>query len=385
MDVVNPFVYSRPVGAADVIGRDIEIEQLLALAAGGHYATVSAPRRFGKTSLLQRVAEEARAGSSKMHAVRVDFDTVTSVEEAVRRIAAAYHDQLETRARRVLTETVRLIAPSVRMGAPGAGVSLSIAAGQERDALASLLELPRRLSDKSHQRTLVIFDEFQDLLAVGDGLDGLVRSHIQHQGESASYIFAGSQTSLMRELFADRERPLYGQAHIMHLGPLAPGPLGEFILARFEQTDRDPGEPLEALLRLAGGHPQRSMLLAHHLWAATPPGSIAGASQWEAARTLTFEQLREAYRAEWGKLPATQRAVLTIAAHGGSPYGKAELARYGVTRSGAQNARARLTELGDLLDHDGAFVDPLFAEWLTDPQVRAPEPAPSNRDMARRR
>jgi hypothetical protein len=42
----------------------------------------------------------------------------------------------------------------------------------------------------------VIFDEFQDLLAVGEGLDGLVRSHIQHQGDAASYIFAGSQTSL---------------------------------------------------------------------------------------------------------------------------------------------------------------------------------------------
>jgi hypothetical protein len=57
---VNPFVYSRPVAPADVVGRDAELEQLLGLARGGHYATVSAPRRYGKTSLLDRVARDAR-------------------------------------------------------------------------------------------------------------------------------------------------------------------------------------------------------------------------------------------------------------------------------------------------------------------------------------
>lgn len=368
---VNPFVYSRPVAAADVVGRDTECEQLLSLASGGHYATVSAPRRYGKTSLLQRVADEAREASYEMHAVQVDFDTVTSIEEAVRRIAAAYHGQLESRARRTFGETLRLISPNLRLGGPGASVSLSVAAGQERDALAHLLDLPSRLAGRSHRRTLVIFDEFQDLLAVGEGLDGLVRSHIQHQGEAAAYIFAGSQTSLMRELFSDRERPLYGQAHIMHLGPLAPGPLGDFILDRFERTDRDPGEALDALLALAGGHPQRSMLLAHHLWEATAPGSTAGAAEWSAARTNTFEQLREAYRAEWARLPVSQRGVLSIAAEGSPPYAKAQLDRYGLTRGGAQSARERLTALGDLLAEDGSFVDPLFSEWLNDPQLRA--------------
>ena len=282
---VNPFVYSRPVAPADVVGRDAELEQLLGLARGGHYATVSAPRRYGKTSLLDRVARDARVEG--MNAVRVDFDTVTSAEEAVRRIAAAYHAQLEGKARRAIEDSVRLLSPSIRFGPSALSVGLSLAPGTERDALSGLLELPARLQARTGRRTLVIFDEFQDLLRVGEGMDGLVRSHIQHHGETATYVFAGSHTSMMRELFANRERPLYGQAHIMRLGPLPDVALGEFIFDRFTATDRDPGEALNALLTLAQGHPQRSMLLAHHLWAATARGGVADAAAWTRALART--------------------------------------------------------------------------------------------------
>ena len=35
-------------------------------------------------------------------------------------------------------------------------------------------------------------------------MDALLRSHIQFQGEVASFVFAGSEPGLMRELFEDR-------------------------------------------------------------------------------------------------------------------------------------------------------------------------------------
>ena len=55
----------------------------------------------------------------------------------------------------------------------------------------------------------------------GAGLDGLIRSHIQHQGEVASYVFAGSEPGLMKQLFESKERPLYGSAVPMRLARLA--------------------------------------------------------------------------------------------------------------------------------------------------------------------
>ena len=66
MRPVNPFVFSRPVDAADMIDRDEESEQLLALAEGGHAVRLSAPRRYGKTSLLRRLGSRGRKGGDAL-------------------------------------------------------------------------------------------------------------------------------------------------------------------------------------------------------------------------------------------------------------------------------------------------------------------------------
>jgi len=93
--------------------------------------------------------------------------------------------------------------------------------------LMALLDLPLTLYQRTGRRTLVIFDEFQELLQAGDRLDALVRSRIQHHGDAASYIYAGSHPGLMRELFAKRERPLYGQARPLVLRPLPDADLAD--------------------------------------------------------------------------------------------------------------------------------------------------------------
>ena len=58
---MNPFVYSHPVPPADLVDREEETGTLVRLAEGGHAARLSAPRRYGKTSLLRKVKEDAEA------------------------------------------------------------------------------------------------------------------------------------------------------------------------------------------------------------------------------------------------------------------------------------------------------------------------------------
>src|SRR5262249_61231301 len=57
--------------------------------------------------------------------------------------------------------------------------------------LLRLLDLPAKVYERTGSRSLVAFDEFQDLLRV-DGADGMLRSVIPHQAAAASYAFAGS-------------------------------------------------------------------------------------------------------------------------------------------------------------------------------------------------
>jgi hypothetical protein len=40
----------------------------------------------------------------------------------------------------------------------------------------------------------------------------VIRSETEHHGDAASYVFSGSVVGMMRELFGDRRRAVYGQA-----------------------------------------------------------------------------------------------------------------------------------------------------------------------------
>ena len=62
---INPFRFSGPLAPEDMIDRDQESEDLLALAEGGHSFRLVGPRRYGKTTLLRRVLNAAEQEGSR--------------------------------------------------------------------------------------------------------------------------------------------------------------------------------------------------------------------------------------------------------------------------------------------------------------------------------
>ena len=369
--MVNPFITDRPLPPSELIDREYEAAQLLAFAQGGHNALVTAPRRYGKTTLLRRVMEDARHAG--LTVVSVDFYGVVSLQEVALRIEESYRGALEGRLARWYAGAVRAWRPRVKAGVPGTGLELHAQPEEETlRLLHNLLDLPQALFERSSRRTLVVYDEFQALLAAGNTFDGLLRSRIQRHGESASYVFAGSHPGVMTELFATRERPLYGQARPVRLPPLADAPLAEYIGRRFEETKRDVGVALEPLLELVRGHPQRAMLLAHHLWAETARGDVADGETFERAMRAVFGELQEAFERAWEGLSTNERRLLTAVAwigpwgQGDSLYSAGTLARFKLTKGTARDVRRALVRRGDLEEVDGRvrLVDPIFEAWL---------------------
>jgi len=262
------------------------------------------------------------------------------------------------------------------MASPAGGPRLEAGPRAEADStrlLGQLLELPGEVFRTSGRRSLVVFDEFQALLGADDRLDGLIRSHIQHHRDEASYIFAGSEPGMMAELFEARERPLYGQARPLRLGPLAESMLAEYVGRRFDDSGKDVGGALDPLLDLTRGHPQRAMLAAYHLWEQTPDGGPAASDTWARAVDLMMRELREAFERTWEALTPNERRTLAAVAWtgpwggGGTLYGAGTLARFRLTKSAAQYARRALVKKGELEDEPrGAprLVDPLLEAWI---------------------
>src|SRR5215203_2282260 len=269
---MNPFRYTEPVPPAELIDRDDEAEVLLRTAVAGNNSRLIAPRRYGKTSLLQRVIDDARREG--WAAVYVDFFGVLTLADVTARIERAYASQLEGGLASWFAGIRRRLRPTMRFGGEPqvpAEVELSVDP-QAEPPLLDRLALPRRILERTGQRTLVVFDEFQDVLAAKDRADATIRSEIQHHGDAASYVFAGSQLGMMRRLFADKRRAFYGQAKPLDLPPLAPEDVADYLDGRFRETRRQVGDALGPLLDVARGHPQRTMQLAHALWEQLGPG-----------------------------------------------------------------------------------------------------------------
>ncbi len=366
----NPFRYEEPVPPDELVDRAVELATLGARAREGRNTRLTAPRRFGKTSMLRRLLRDARRDG--LAAVYVDLYGVLSIEDVAVRVELAYERDLDGRLRRWYTGFRRTLRPAARVS--GGVASLELAPSDRpvaaQRALLERLATPKALHDRHGPTVLVVFDEFQSLLGAGPELDAVLRSEIQHHGDGVAYVFAGSHPGMMAELFGARDRPLFDQASPLTIGRLPADALADHLGTRFAVSQRDPGEALGPLLDLADGHPQRAMQLAYHLWSATPAGASATTDSWETALAATGREVEDAFRATWGRLPATQQRTLAAIADGvGELTGAAAIGRYRTSKGSTPVALRSLTAAGEVEAEDRApggvrIVDPLFRRWI---------------------
>jgi hypothetical protein len=301
--------------------------------------------------------------------VRVDFGQVATVADAAERVARSFA-ALPGASRRTYDRLLSRLGISVGV----AGLTLSVSGrtatrdlDRARSILAELLDLPRLLHEADGGLTVVCLDEFQDLLTADLALDGLVRSVIQHHGRAAAYVYAGSAPSLMRELFADRERPLFGQARPLELPPLPAAETVEDVLAISEAQGvaLDP-DAVRRLVDVCVGHPQRTMLLAHHLFDITAGGEPVADPAGACLERALYET-GDVHRTVWDSLARSERAVMTALADGLAPTGSHTAEAHQIPRGTLQKALQRLASAGQhvhVRDGHPALVDPLLGIWL---------------------
>lgn len=365
---MNPFRYSEPLPPAELIDRDRETAILMDTATAGNNSRLVAPRRYGKTSLLYRLGEAARREGWSF--VYVDFFGVLTLADIGARIERAYAGQLEGRLASWFSGFRRRLRPTARIGAEPIPAEIEVSLDpQAEPPLLERLALPRHLFERTGTRVLVVFDEFQDVLAARQRADAVIRSEIQHHGDAASYVFAGSHFGMMRRLFGDRRRAFYGQAAPLDLPPLDPADVADYVDRRFRETGKEVGDAVDPLLDLARGHPQRTMLLANLLWESTAASGSATADAFAEVSDRALAQVRDELRAVWSGLSTGQQRVLTsIAENQEGIYAAGR--RHGGSRGGAAKAAVEsLLDTGEIYEDPSTatghrLVDPLLSAWV---------------------
>lgn len=358
LDLVDasPFPYHGPLEPDQVHGRDDLIRDLIERITSHRVTALLGPRRFGKTSVLRRVAAEL----TEVATVWVDLYEVTSIAD----IAVRFDNALGATTGQFAAEA-RTIAATVSVNLGLIKVDLTGPPRNRPDpnlTFHALLDVLVRTS--ARQPTLLVVDEFSSIGRVS-GAAGALRTAVQHHYNELGIVFAGSYPSMMRTLFTTRAEPFYGQADLVEIGLLSAATVEQIVSAGFAATGREAGHVPGLISSFTGGHPQRTMQLADACWRHTPPGATAGPDEWAAAVAEVRRAVGDGMERLYSGFERGERSVLRAVARSGSVYG-AEAGLLDLSTGAATHARQTLLDSGDLASSESGLVvvDPLLADWL---------------------
>ncbi|CAN5775042.1 ATP-binding protein [soil metagenome] len=359
----SPFRLSGPARPEDLIGRHDLLAMLRDRAAIGSFVVLTAPRRFGKTTLVHRLRADA-AETGDLIVVLVDLMGVQTLDDVAVRFARAW-----TRLPRgPLSRIASAVLPYVGgLSIAGGMVQLTTGPGSTSGAvtLEAVLDVPRAVAERSGTRVLVVLDEFQEIAGV-DRADAVIRSQIQHHTDTVSYLFSGSDQSTMDLLFADRARPLYGQAEQLSLPAFDPIDLADHLHERMADTGRSiTDDALTAYLAFVEGHPQRSMLVADCLWGAVDDGGTVDRPELDVAIDDALVRCRSEFEHLNDFLSDPQFRVLRLLAWA-EPITGAAAKRLLVSQGSARASVKALLAKGLVHRDDDRYrvLDPILARWM---------------------
>jgi AAA+ ATPase superfamily predicted ATPase len=245
------------------INRKEELKKLNTGLQSGDDFILVAPRRFGKTSLALKVLKEIKEANK---AIVIDIDlmsyasgTVSSVAECILEKslnALGFYGKIRQLWRNLdFSFNLKVkyqdleIEPLLHM----------FNKGDEWQLLEESLNLPEKIALKYNKPVIVFYDEFGELSHLGDRVIKLFRSIIQRH-EQVSYLFAGSQETVMNKIFLDKSGAFYRFGELIYLKELNKHDLYQYIIENYPgQTTSKGGLDditiIDMLIDGLNGHP----------------------------------------------------------------------------------------------------------------------------------
>jgi uncharacterized protein len=374
MTSVNPFRYGALALDEAFTDREAEISELKADVRNGQDVVIFAPRRFGKTSLVWRAAQELAA--EKTLVAQVDLMTAPTPATFAEKLARTIHDDVASPLLRA-KERLRVfgdlkVTPSISVDPQTGGVSFSFDVGERREdihaTIERLLELPGELAADRKRRVVLVLDEFQEVVEIDRRLPNLMRAVFQRQPEVA-HVYLGSKRHMMQRIFNDENEPFWRSAKQVELGVIASEPFAAYIRHQFERTDRYvAAEAIGAILDSTGGHPYATQELCYFAWQETAADERAEAAHVEAALTKVLRSEHAHFSLLWERASGVQRLLLTeLAREPGRPLTGDYRRRHNLPAPSTIQRAVEALERDELIARDRGsvrIVEPFLAAWL---------------------
>lgn len=267
-----PFPTGVPVTGENLIGREKDVEDICELVKLGQSVILIAPRRFGKSSVLLEVLRRLKEAGVLVGLVD-SFDVLSKKELAEKIVDSTLENALIKNFVRQLKEDVvnalKQIEIKQTISEFEYTIAFSNAQRDEDELLENSLNFPDEFADKKGRRLVFAYDEFSDLVKLnGESLLKKMRAKFQMH-RNVSYIFSGSQESLMNELFLGKRSTFFRFGRIFRLKEIPLGAFAGYIGDTFSKLKISVNDKLvENILGLTGCHPFYTQLLCQTIYLA---------------------------------------------------------------------------------------------------------------------
>ena len=237
--VTNPFIVLGTIPDPYFCDREKETERLVRYLTNGQNVVLHAPRRIGKSKLIEHCFEQP-AIKGKYYTIFVDILQTGNLQEftyvfgkAVFEATASLGDKLMKQ----FAQTVQSLHTEYTIDPMTGFPKLSLSIGHIENAIYTIEEVFRFL-EQADKPCIVAIDEFQRIADYPEkNVEAILRTHIQKM-RNCKFVFAGSDRHLLGQMFQDYNRPFYNSAATITLEQIERSKYNAFATMHFEEYDK---------------------------------------------------------------------------------------------------------------------------------------------------
>jgi len=358
----NPFKFGSVVDDPYFTNRTDELAKIQDIISSNNHLIMISPRRFGKTSLIRKAVK-----NNNQHLLFLDLQLINSIEDFAAQYLRRIYRIFPSERIKEFIRNFRII-PTLTLNPVSSEMEVSF---QSREADLPLLEdalnLLEQLSNPD-QRTIVIFDEFQDLIRLGDGIDRKLRS-IMQMHKNINYILLGSQESMMREIFEKKKSPFYHFGLLFPLQKINKKHFTSFISGGLNKVCDKPDLIAEEILNFTDGHPYYTQQLAFTTWNILYKDKEA-LKPVEQAILETVQNHDFDYERLWATLNNTDKKTITNITQRKNKQNVSLLSKNANIGPSSTifSSLKRLMLIGNVIKTEKGYEidDPFFKQWIID-------------------
>lgn len=307
----NPFVLKSYVADNLFCDRENETATLKRHIENGRNVTLTAPRRVGKTGLIEHFFHQ-RDIASRYYCILIDLYATKDMSEMVQVMGKSILSALTSRsqkAAKMFLQCVKSLYTGLAVKEDGTP-ELRLGMGEIQQPAITIEEIFNYIN-KADKPCLIAIDEFQTVADYPDGkAEALLRTYVQHCN-NALFIFSGSQRTMMSEMFLKPNRPFYQSTTLMNIDVIDSGKYKDFATRLFKDGGKTLlAETVNEVYKQFSGvtwYVQRTM---NELYANTPAGGTCTDMMIPAAIDSILTANSFTYESILFQLPARQKEVL---------------------------------------------------------------------------